>query len=284
MRYPRRTAAFIFSFFSFFSLFPRTRSVLYHFFISSVFIFTLFYFGCCFFFLHCDFFSFCFPYATLVPGAPPQNVTGEAVGPTSIFLQWEPPPPNRTNGQITYYKVFKVKATRNDSEADVITVTNGTSVRLDELKRWTEYRIWILAGTTVGDGPTSNPILVKTHEDGTLDVFLIVICFWREFLLGTLLSSIFVPSPYRWRVVASLGYVWSSVLSIFCFSKDGQWFEVSRGRSGIPMRTINVLLPVWGLRNKRQLWAGGVHTKSAGTILYTSCKNEDLFAEFVAYK
>ncbi|XP_065213567.1 tyrosine-protein phosphatase Lar isoform X3 [Planococcus citri] len=100
-----------------------------------------------------------------VPGAPPQNVTGEAVGPTSIYLRWEPPPPNRTNGQITYYKVFKVEATRNDSEADVITVTNDTFVRLDELKRWTEYRLWILAGTAVGDGPTSNPLLVKTHED-----------------------------------------------------------------------------------------------------------------------
>lgn len=100
-----------------------------------------------------------------VPGAPPQNVTGEAVGPTSIFLQWEPPPPNRTNGQITYYKVFKVEANRSDSEADVTTVTNGTFIRLDELNRWTDYRLWVLAGTAVGDGPASQPITVRTHED-----------------------------------------------------------------------------------------------------------------------
>lgn len=106
-------------------------------------------------------------YAFVVPGAPPQNVTGEAVGPTSIFLQWEPPPPNRTNGQITYYKVFKVEANRSDSEADVTTVTNGTFIRLDELNRWTDYRLWVLAGTAVGDGPASQPITVRTHEDGT---------------------------------------------------------------------------------------------------------------------
>lgn len=110
--------------------------------------------------MHCD-------YAFVVPGAPPQNVTGEAVGPTSILLQWKPPPPNRTNGQITYYKVFKVEATRNDSEADVTTVANGTLVRLDELKRYTRYRLWVLAGTAVGDGPISTPISVRTDEDGT---------------------------------------------------------------------------------------------------------------------
>jgi len=60
-----------------------------------------------------------------------------------------------------------VEANRNDSEADVTTVTNGTSIRLDELNRWTDYRLWVLAGTAVGDGPTSQPITVRTHEDGT---------------------------------------------------------------------------------------------------------------------
>lgn len=37
---------------------------------------------------------------------------------------------------------------------------------MDELKRWTEYKIWVLAGTSVGDGPRSHPIIVRTHEDG----------------------------------------------------------------------------------------------------------------------
>lgn len=106
------------------------------------------------------------PTPTVVPGAPPQNVTGEAVGPTSIRVSWDPPPAERSNGRIVYYKLQVVENGRSDSEAAVITL-NATSFVLDELKRWTEYRIWVLAGTSVGDGPPSFPITVRTHEDGT---------------------------------------------------------------------------------------------------------------------
>lgn len=101
-----------------------------------------------------------------VPGAPPQNVTGEAVGPTSIRVSWQPPPAESSNGRIVYYKLHCVESGRSDSEASV-TKLNTTSITLDELKRWTEYRIWVLAGTSVGDGPPSYPIVVRTLEDGT---------------------------------------------------------------------------------------------------------------------
>ena len=106
------------------------------------------------------------PNPTIVPGAPPQNVTGEAVGPTSIRVSWDPPPAERSNGRIMYYKLLVVESGRSDSEAAMITL-NATSLVLDELKRWTEYRIWGLAGTSSGDGPPSFPITVRTHEDGT---------------------------------------------------------------------------------------------------------------------
>nr|CAD7398702.1 unnamed protein product [Timema poppensis] len=76
-----------------------------------------------------------------VPGAPPQSVIGEAVGPTSIRVSWSPPPAERSNGRIIYYKLQVVESGRSDSEALQITL-NGTSFVLDELKRWTEYRIW----------------------------------------------------------------------------------------------------------------------------------------------
>ncbi|KAK9502630.1 hypothetical protein O3M35_011363 [Rhynocoris fuscipes] len=102
-----------------------------------------------------------------VPGAPPQNVTGEAVGPTSIRVSWQPPPAESSNGRIIYYKLHCVESGRSDSEASV-TKLNTTSITLDELKRWTEYRIWVLAGTSVGDGPPSYPIVVRTLEDGTI--------------------------------------------------------------------------------------------------------------------
>ena len=100
-----------------------------------------------------------------VPGAPPQNVTGEAISPTSIRVSWDPPPVERSNGRIVYYRLQYVEAGRSDSEATTIKL-NGTSFVLDELKKWTEYRIWVLAGTSVGDGPPSYPITVRTNEDG----------------------------------------------------------------------------------------------------------------------
>jgi netrin-G3 ligand len=100
-----------------------------------------------------------------VPGAPPSNITAYATSPTTIKVSWTPPPHEKTNGRIVYYKVFFVEEGRSDGEADVVEL-NSTSILLDELKRWTEYKIWVLAGTSVGDGPKSYPISVQTHEDG----------------------------------------------------------------------------------------------------------------------
>ncbi|XP_037912845.1 tyrosine-protein phosphatase Lar isoform X5 [Hermetia illucens] len=99
-----------------------------------------------------------------VPGAPPRNISAEATSPTTIALSWLPPPIERSNGRIIYYKVFFVEVGRSDSEA-TITTLNATSIVLDELKRWTEYKIWVLAGTSVGDGPSSHPITIRTLED-----------------------------------------------------------------------------------------------------------------------
>ncbi|XP_045484007.1 tyrosine-protein phosphatase Lar isoform X2 [Pieris rapae] len=99
-----------------------------------------------------------------VPGAPPMNVTAVAISPTAIRVSWQPPPAERANGRIAYYKLLCVESGRGDSEAMVVKLNQSTFV-LDELRRWTEYRIWVLAGTSVGDGPASYPVTVRTHED-----------------------------------------------------------------------------------------------------------------------
>lgn len=99
-----------------------------------------------------------------VPGAPPMNVTAVAVSPTAVRVSWQPPPAERAHGRIAYYKLLCVESGRGDSEATVVKL-NQTSFVLDELRRWTEYRIWVLAGTSVGDGPASYPVTVRTHED-----------------------------------------------------------------------------------------------------------------------
>ncbi|XP_011315054.1 tyrosine-protein phosphatase Lar isoform X2 [Fopius arisanus] len=99
-----------------------------------------------------------------VPGAPPRNVTGRATSGTAIEVSWEPPPKESTNGKIIYYKLQVVETGLSDSDARVIKLID-TKFTLDELKKWTTYRIWVAAGTSVGDGPPSYPITVRTYED-----------------------------------------------------------------------------------------------------------------------
>ena len=106
-----------------------------------------------------------------VPGAPPQMVKAFPETSTSIRVSWQPPPENKRNGKILYYKIFYVQSTRSDPEATMIEIKKDSlkdyEFTIDELLKYTEYRLWMLAGTSVGDGPTSYPIIVKTDEDGT---------------------------------------------------------------------------------------------------------------------
>jgi netrin-G3 ligand len=106
-----------------------------------------------------------------VPGAPPQSVAAFAESSTSLRVTWSPPPENKQNGLIAYYKIFYVPKSRSDSEATVVVIKNAAArdFVLDDLLKWTDYRLWMLAGTSVGDGPKSTPIEVKTDEDGMYD-------------------------------------------------------------------------------------------------------------------
>lgn len=81
------------------------------------------------------------------------------------MVRWQPPPTERHNGRITYYKVFYVESGRPENLADSIRL-NRTELLIDELRRWTEYKVWVLAGTSVGDGPKSYPLIIQTQEDG----------------------------------------------------------------------------------------------------------------------
>lgn len=107
-------------------------------------------------------------FASAVPGNPPQNVTVEMVSSTSLHVKWKPPPSDRPSGEITYYKLFVVQDGLPESEAIVITIRDSrTSMIVDELRPWTNYSLWVLAGTHVGDGPASEPVTACTGEDGT---------------------------------------------------------------------------------------------------------------------
>lgn len=108
-----------------------------------------------------------------VPEAAPQNVRAEAEDSSSVRVAWSAPPVELQNGHIAYYKLYYVEASRPDKEAVEMMLktplpgSGATEFVLEELKKWTQYRVWVLAGTSVGDGPASEPITVRTQEDGT---------------------------------------------------------------------------------------------------------------------
>ncbi|XP_054161906.1 tyrosine-protein phosphatase Lar-like isoform X2 [Oppia nitens] len=101
-----------------------------------------------------------------VPGAPPQQVRGNALDSRAVRLQWQPPPRAKHHGTITYYKIIYFEDNINIAKKHEVNVTaNELTVDLKNLNKWTNYRISVVAGTEMGDGPASQPIIVQTDED-----------------------------------------------------------------------------------------------------------------------
>lgn len=98
-------------------------------------------------------------------------MTGVALSSRSLRISWEPPPESTRNGKLTFYKVLYMESSKppDPSQATVKTVeAEENHVILNKLSTWTEYRIWVLAGTAKGEGPLSEAITLKTDEGGKL--------------------------------------------------------------------------------------------------------------------
>ncbi|CAL4124379.1 unnamed protein product, partial [Meganyctiphanes norvegica] len=102
------------------------------------------------------------------PDAPPSDIRAVAVDSGSILVEWSPPLEHKQNGFITYYKLMYVNSSQNDSDAMVIPINSpdDRDFTIKDLEKRTEYRVWMLAGTIVGDGLKSEPIQVRTDENG----------------------------------------------------------------------------------------------------------------------
>ena len=104
----------------------------------------------------------------VAPAGPPQNVQVYSVSSRSLRIEWYPPHLQERNGNITYYKLRYAQRGLPDSDATQILIKNPhtRNFTITELDKWTEYRIWVSAGTQVGDGPFSKPVIARTAEDG----------------------------------------------------------------------------------------------------------------------
>ena len=107
------------------------------------------------------------------PTAQPSKVTGVALTSTSIHVSWMPPNPQYINGISQGYHVNVEMMFSGEKKLDQFVVPSNTSnmlgvqsTVLKGLLKYVEYDISVSCFTSVGDGPRSAPISVRTLEDG----------------------------------------------------------------------------------------------------------------------
>ncbi len=91
-------------------------------------------------------------------------MTGYAVDSSSISLQWSSPPLGMLNGLLRHYQIDVIE----EPTLRYFSVQASTSQHLLSLLHpFYEYSISV-AATTIGNGPFSDDITVKTQPDGKL--------------------------------------------------------------------------------------------------------------------
>ncbi|XP_037546465.1 protein sidekick-1 [Nematolebias whitei] len=104
--------------------------------------------------------------AESVPSGAPVNVTAEAVSSSRIMLTWSTLPLAQRNGVILGYKVlYSEKDVEGPPKVKVVEGQGSLALLLSGLQKYTVYVLQVLAYTQLGDGPLSNPILLRTKED-----------------------------------------------------------------------------------------------------------------------
>lgn len=101
------------------------------------------------------------------PSAPPTDVSGEGVGPTSIRVSFKPPPEDKCNGQIIGFYVGYKQVSDFNKPYTYRTIPFGKFNQsyeyfLTQLKKGTDYAIRIKAYNSAGSGSDSSEIIAKT--------------------------------------------------------------------------------------------------------------------------
>nr|6X3A_A Chain A, Receptor-type tyrosine-protein phosphatase delta [Homo sapiens] len=101
------------------------------------------------------------------PSAPPQDISCTSPSSTSILVSWQPPPVEKQNGIITEYSIkYTAVDGEDDKPHEILGIPSDTTkYLLEQLEKWTEYRITVTAHTDVGPGPESLSVLIRTNED-----------------------------------------------------------------------------------------------------------------------
>ena len=109
-------------------------------------------------------------YNSTAPSSPPQNVMVTGVPRASLNVSWQPPPPIDHNGAITGYMI---QYTRDDGSSDPMTMTVNSVTRqvtIPSLTAFVDYSVTVAAVNSAGTGNFSDAMVVRSGQDGELDV------------------------------------------------------------------------------------------------------------------
>ena len=109
------------------------------------------------------------PLSSLVPSAAPEDVEGTAIDSQTLRITWSPPPLEQQNGDILGYRLLYTPADSGYGPNRAVEIekrADERSATLASLQKWTSYKVWVKAYTSIGDGPLSSVIVVQTDEDG----------------------------------------------------------------------------------------------------------------------
>ncbi|XP_074033779.1 tyrosine-protein phosphatase Lar isoform X2 [Leptinotarsa decemlineata] len=97
------------------------------------------------------------------PGTAPRNVQVRPLSSSTMVIQWDEP--ETPNGQVTGYKVYyTTNAQQPMAQWESQVVDNNQLTTISELTPHTIYTIRVQAYTSVGPGPLSAPVHVKTQQ------------------------------------------------------------------------------------------------------------------------
>ncbi|XP_039222946.1 receptor-type tyrosine-protein phosphatase S isoform X5 [Crotalus tigris] len=97
------------------------------------------------------------------PASAPRNVQGRMLSASTMIIQWEEPV--EPNGQIRGYRVYyTMEPDQPVSNWQKHNVDDSLLTTVGSLLEHETYTVRVLAFTSVGDGPLSDPIQVKTQQ------------------------------------------------------------------------------------------------------------------------
>ena len=112
------------------------------------------------------------PYSFSVPTGPPGNLVAEIVSSTEIRALWDEVAEIDRNGLIIEFEVMYEPLMTFDMLSTLTIATTNLSINLIDLEEYVEYNISVRAFTSIGPGPYSVGIVVRTFENGKYICYL----------------------------------------------------------------------------------------------------------------